>query len=63
MEHKKDIGELLQQKLEEGQHAPKDSLWERLDASLNEQAKKRRRALWLWSTGAGIVSIGLLSIL
>ena len=46
MEHKRDIGELLQQKLDEGKRPPKDSLWERLDNSLDEQAKKRRRAIW-----------------
>ena len=63
MEHKRDIGELFQQKLEAGTQAPKETLWDRLDASLETQARKRRRALWFWSTGAGLVVIALLSTL
>lgn len=63
MEHKRDIGELLQKKLEEGQSPPNHSLWNRLDASLNAQARRRRRAAWFWSGGVGIVAIALLTLL
>ncbi|MAZ71749.1 MAG: hypothetical protein CMC70_01250 [Flavobacteriaceae bacterium] len=55
MEHKKDIGDLFKNRLENAQKAPKGHLWERLDNSLEERDKKRRRAAWFWYTGAGIL--------
>ncbi len=55
MEHKKDIGALLKARLDAAEKAPKQTLWERLDNSLEEREKKRRRAAWFWYGGAGIL--------
>ncbi|MDX1463716.1 MAG: hypothetical protein R3359_11715 [Marinirhabdus sp.] len=60
MENKKDIGTWIQESMEEGTHAPKPSLWERLDQSLNERSKKRRRALWFWYGSTGVLLMVLL---
>ena len=55
MEHRKDIGELFKDRLDDAKKAPKQALWERLDASLNKRDKKRRTAAWFWYGGAGIL--------
>ncbi|RDK84197.1 hypothetical protein [Marinirhabdus gelatinilytica] len=55
MEHNKDIGNLLKNRLENAEKAPKQTLWERLDNSLEKREKKRRRAAWLWFTGTLLI--------
>lgn len=60
MEHKQDIGDLLKDRLDQAQKAPKQTLWERLDNSLEEREKKRRRAAWFWYGSAGILLVFLL---
>ncbi|HIB48803.1 MAG TPA: hypothetical protein EYN07_09620 [Flavobacteriaceae bacterium] len=62
MEHKKDIGELVEETMAQGMKTPQPSLWERLDASLEARAKKRRRALWLWFGGSAILLLLLLGV-
>ncbi|WP_432411673.1 hypothetical protein [Rasiella sp. SM2506] len=54
MEHKKDIGDLLKDRLNNAQKAPSKTLWERLDNSLDKREKKRRSIIWFWYGGAGV---------
>jgi|GEM_PF-3869924 len=61
MEHKKDIGNLLKDRLDNAQKTPQQTLWDRLDNSLNEREKKRRRAVWFWYGSAGILLAILLA--
>ncbi|MGC1204476.1 MAG: hypothetical protein WA839_06280 [Flavobacteriaceae bacterium] len=55
MEHRKDIGALLKDRLDNAKKAPEQTLWERLDSSLDKREKKRRSIIWFWYGGAGIL--------
>ena len=58
MEHKKDIGKAIKEKLEALDKAPGDHLWAAIEADLPK--KKKRRMLPFWITFFSVVVIGLL---
>lgn len=47
MENKKDIGAFLKSKLDETTKAPNESLWEKINASLDRKEKRRKRVFLL----------------
>tara|TARA_R100001369_G_scaffold91925_1_gene134806 strand:- start:1702 stop:2328 length:627 start_codon:yes stop_codon:yes gene_type:complete len=55
MEHKKDIGTLFKEKLQNKETKIKSGLWEKVDASLTQRVKKRRKAYWSWGIATGII--------
>tara|TARA_R100000306_G_scaffold12304_3_gene14776 strand:+ start:1754 stop:2374 length:621 start_codon:yes stop_codon:yes gene_type:complete len=55
MEHKKDIGTLFKEKLQNNETKTKSGLWEKVDASLTQRAKKRRKAYWSWGIATGVL--------
>lgn len=55
MEHKKDIGTLFKEKLQNNETKTKSGLWEKVDTSLTQRAKKRRKAYWSWGIATGII--------
>ncbi len=60
MGNKKDIGKLFETKLSAGNKIPKESLWEKINTSLDEEKRKRKRLLIYWWLGGGIsVLLGL----
>jgi hypothetical protein len=60
MGQKKDIGKLFATRLSEGKQIPKESLWEKINTSLDEEKRKRKRLLIYWWLGGGIsVLVGL----
>lgn len=54
MRQKKDIGKLFETRLSEGNKIPKESLWEKINTSLDEEKRKRKRLLIYWWLGGGI---------
>src|SRR5690606_14957765 len=54
MGQKKDIGKLFETKLSAGNKIPKESLWEKINSSLDEEKRKRKRILFYWWLGGGI---------
>ncbi len=60
MGNKKDIGKLFETKLSAGNKIPKESLWEKINTSLEEEKRKRKKLLFYWWLGGGIsVLLGL----
>jgi len=57
MEHKKDIGTLFKEKLQNKETKTKSGLWEKIDVSLTQRAKKRRKAYWSWGIATGVLII------
>ncbi|WP_339702608.1 hypothetical protein [uncultured Marixanthomonas sp.] len=55
MEHKKDIGTLFEEKLQNKTVKPKTNLWEKIDASLAQREKKRKKTYWSWAIGIGVL--------
>ncbi|MDN3724516.1 outer membrane beta-barrel protein [Aequorivita sp. SDUM287046] len=47
MENKKDIGDFLKSKLDQGQRIPDESVWEKINTTLDRKSKRRKRAFWL----------------
>ena len=54
MGNKQDIGKLFEKKLGAGGKIPKESLWEKINTSLDEEKRKRKRLLFYWWLGGGI---------
>lgn len=54
MGNKQDIGKLFEKKLGSGGKIPKESLWEKINTTLDEEKRKRRRILFYWWLGGGI---------
>jgi len=54
MGQKKDIGKLFETKLSAGKKIPTESLWEKINTSLDEEKRKRKRILFYWWLGGGI---------
>ena len=46
MGNKQDIGKLFEKKLGAGGKIPKESLWEKINTTLDEEKRKRRRILF-----------------
>lgn len=60
MGQKKDIGTLFKNKLNDAKITPKNSLWDKINTSLDEEKRKRKRILFYWWLGSGIsVLLGL----
>ncbi|MBZ0328051.1 MAG: hypothetical protein K8F54_10635 [Altibacter sp.] len=60
MKKKDDIGVLLKEKLAGIQKSPDAFLWNKINTTLDQEGKKRRRLMYLWFTGVGIGSLFLL---
>lgn len=60
MKKKDDIGVLLKEKLAGIQKSPDAFLWNKINTTLDQEEKKRRRLMYLWFTGVGIGSLFLL---
>ncbi|MDP2686708.1 MAG: hypothetical protein Q8O62_05770 [Aequorivita sp.] len=54
MGQKKDIGQFFETKLNAGKKIPNESIWEKINASLDEEKRKRKRLLLYWWLGGGI---------
>jgi hypothetical protein len=64
MGQKKDIGTLFENKLKSGKKNPDQNLWVKLNQSLDEETRKRKRKFLYWVVGGGLfVSLGLLLLL
>ncbi len=50
----KDIGKLFETKLNTGKKIPNESIWKKINASLDEEKRKRKRILFYWWLGGGI---------
>ncbi|MDC8000811.1 hypothetical protein POV26_07165 [Aequorivita todarodis] len=64
MGQKKDIGTFFETKLNGGKKTPNQSLWEKINLSLDEETRRRKRTLLYWLVGGGLfVSLGLFLLL
>jgi hypothetical protein len=59
MDHKKDIGTLLKQKLDGAVKEPNAGLWDKIEGSLDKRDRKRRSFFFFW-VGTGTTAIILL---
>ena len=57
MEHKKDIGTLFEEKLQNKTVTPKNNLWKDVDTALTQRAKRRKKIYWSWGIVTGILII------
>ena len=57
MGQKQDIGKLFENKLGEGKKNPTESLWEKINTSLEEERRKRKRTLIYWLMGGGLLVV------
>lgn len=62
MGQKKDIGELVEKKLSKGKEKPHESVWERINSSLETERLRKKRVLYSWLVGTGLFSALLLFI-
>jgi len=59
MDHKKDIGSLFKQKLDDATKEPNAELWDKIEVSLDKRDRKRRGFFFFW-LGTGTAAIILL---
>lgn len=57
MKNNEDIGALFEKKLHGVERTPSESLWDRVDATLNKKNKRRKRIFWYWMGGATFLLI------
>ena len=57
MGEKKDIGKLFENKLNKGKKAPKNTLWEKINTSLDEEKHRRKRSFYYWISGGVILTL------
>lgn len=57
MGEKKDIGKLFENKLNKGKKAPKNTLWEKINTSLDEEKHRRKRIFYYWISGGVIITL------
>ncbi|KXN98861.1 hypothetical protein LS48_09945 [Aequorivita aquimaris] len=57
MGEKKDIGKLFENKLNKGKKAPKNTLWEKINTSLDEEKHRRKRIFYYWISGGVILTL------
>jgi hypothetical protein len=62
MEHKEDIGKLIEKRLTEAKQTPKENIWDKINASLDKEMKRKKRVLFLWTTGMSSLLLVLLLI-
>jgi len=61
MDHKKDIGTLFKQKLEDAAKQPSAELWDKIEVSLGKRDRKRRSFFFFWvGTGTAAIILFLL---
>lgn len=57
----KDIGQLFENKLNDGKKIPNTSLWEKINASLEEEKRRKKRIFFFWLLSGGVsILLGLL---
>ena len=54
MGQKQDIGKIFENKLDAGKKNPTESLWEKINTSLDEEKRRRKRILFYWLVGGGL---------
>ncbi len=60
MGQKKDIGTLFENKLNDGKKTPNNSLWEKINTSLDEEKRRKKRVIYYWLVGGGLsILLGL----
>tara|TARA_R110000851_G_scaffold298770_1_gene454327 strand:- start:42052 stop:42675 length:624 start_codon:yes stop_codon:yes gene_type:complete len=57
MGEKKDIGKLFENKLHKGKKVPKNTLWEKINTSLDEEKHRRKRIFYYWISGGVILTL------
>ncbi|MCG2418222.1 hypothetical protein K8089_04240 [Aequorivita sp. F47161] len=57
MAKKNDIGTLFENKLKEGEKAPNNTLWAKINTSLEKKERKRKKLFLYWLTGGAIVGL------
>lgn len=60
MENKKDIGKAFKDKLSHLEKTPNESVWNSINAELQQKKKRRTAFIPFWMKTAGIISFGLL---
>ncbi len=63
MEHKKDLGKLIKDRLANAEAEPNDALWGTIEKTLEQKRKRKVRFIWFWSGLGIILGILLLSYL
>jgi len=61
MEHKEDIGSLIEKKLNSAAKSPDDALWNKINESLEE--KRKRKAFIFWITSGSILFVAVLYLI
>ena len=56
----KDIGELFEKKLSKGKKKPSESVWEKINTSLDAEKSRKKRILYTWLVGAGLIGVFVL---
>ncbi|WP_310992498.1 hypothetical protein [Aequorivita marina] len=51
----KDVGKIFESKLKKGEKKPKESVWEKLNTSLDAKEARKKRTLYAWLVAAGLV--------
>jgi hypothetical protein len=63
MRQKKDIGQLFENKLNNGKKTPSKSIWEKINTSLDAEKRRKKRVFYYWLVGSGItILLGLLLV-
>ncbi len=54
MEQKEDIGALFEKGLNDGKKIPNKSLWEKINTTLDDGKRRKKRIFYYWFVGAGL---------
>jgi len=63
MEDKKDIGELIEQRLSDADVPLENGLWDRIEGSLEDRDRRKRNILLLWLSGGAVAILLFLLLL
>lgn len=53
----KDVGNIFENKLDKGEKKPSENVWEKINTSLDSEQLRKKRILYNWVVGAGILSV------
>ena len=56
----KDVGKIFENKLNDGKKEPSKSVWEKINTSLDTEKSRKKKILYTWFVGTGLVSLFLL---
>lgn len=60
MREMKDVGKIFENKLNVGKKEPSESVWEKINTSLDAERSRKKKFLYTWLVGTGLISIFLL---